>query len=66
MGTRQGACGYGGVVHVRYAPLNGGGSRTDHDSATGRSGIEVTMTIYAHASLDEKRTALQRLGQRLA
>lgn len=32
----------------------------------GHSAIDVTMTIYAHASLDEKRTALQRLGQRLA
>lgn len=28
----------------------------------GHSGIDVTMTIYAHASLDEKRTALGRLG----
>jgi hypothetical protein len=27
----------------------------------GHSAIDVTMTIYAHASLDEKRTALQRL-----
>ena len=32
----------------------------------GHSAIDVTMTIYAHASLDEKRTALQRLGERLA
>ncbi len=32
----------------------------------GHSAIDVTMTIYAHASLDEKRTALSRLGQRLA
>ena len=28
----------------------------------GHSAIDVTMTIYRHASLDEKRTALQRLG----
>jgi integrase len=32
----------------------------------GHSAIDVTMTIYAYASLDEKRTALQPLGQRLA
>jgi integrase len=32
----------------------------------GHAGIDVTMTIYAHASLDEKRTALSRLGERLA
>jgi integrase len=31
----------------------------------GHSGIEVTMTIYAHASLDEKRKALQKLGEAL-
>ena len=32
----------------------------------GHSAIDVTMTIYAHASLDEKRPALRRLGERLA
>ena len=32
----------------------------------GHSAIDVTMTIYAHASLDEKRTALQQRGERLA
>jgi integrase len=32
----------------------------------GHSAIDVTMSIYAHASLDEKRTALDRLGERLA
>ena len=32
----------------------------------GHRAIDVTMTIYAHASLDEKRTALRRLGDRLA
>jgi integrase len=31
----------------------------------GHSAIDVTMTIYAHASLDEKRAALSRLGRRL-
>lgn len=31
----------------------------------GHSAIEVTMTIYAHASLDEKRKALQKLGDAL-
>jgi integrase len=31
----------------------------------GHSAIDVTMTIYAHASLDEKRTVLSRLGERL-
>ncbi|WP_276607706.1 tyrosine-type recombinase/integrase [Microbispora catharanthi] len=32
----------------------------------GHSDIEVTMTIYAHASLDEKRKALSRLSAALA
>lgn len=32
----------------------------------GHSAIDVTMSIYAHASLDEKRTVLDRLGERLA
>ncbi|MBN6057924.1 site-specific integrase [Nonomuraea sp. RK-328] len=31
----------------------------------GHSDIEVTMTIYAHASLDDKRTALRKLGDAL-
>lgn len=32
----------------------------------GHSAIDVTMTIYAHASLEEKRKALSRLGETLA
>ena len=32
----------------------------------GHSGIDVTMTIYAHASLEEKRKALRLLAERLA
>ncbi|GLZ15072.1 site-specific integrase [Actinomadura sp. NBRC 104425] len=32
----------------------------------GHSDIEVTMTIYAHAALDEKRNALRRLGDALS
>lgn len=32
----------------------------------GHSDIEVTMTIYAHASLDEKRKALGKLGDTLS
>jgi integrase len=32
----------------------------------GPSDIEVTMTIYAHVSLDEKRAALPKLGDALA
>jgi hypothetical protein len=32
----------------------------------GHSAIEVTMTIYAHASLDEKRKALGKLGETLS
>ncbi|MBE3010871.1 site-specific integrase [Microbispora sp. NEAU-D428] len=32
----------------------------------GHSDIEVTMTIYAHASLDEKRKALGKLGSALS
>ncbi len=31
----------------------------------GHSAIDVTMTIYAHASLDEKRKVLDRLGEAL-
>jgi integrase len=31
----------------------------------GHSNLDVTMTIYAHASLDEKREVLNRLGRRL-
>ncbi|GAA3654940.1 hypothetical protein GCM10022224_017500 [Nonomuraea antimicrobica] len=31
----------------------------------GHSDVEVAMTIYAHASLDDKRTALRRLGDAL-
>lgn len=31
----------------------------------GHSAIEVTMTIYAHASLDEKRNALRKLDDHL-
>jgi integrase len=31
----------------------------------GHSDIEVTITIYAHASLDEKRRALRALGKTL-
>lgn len=31
----------------------------------GHSDIEVTMTIYAHAALDEKRKALGKLGDAL-
>jgi integrase len=32
----------------------------------GHSDIEVTMTIYAHAALDEKQRALRRLGNALS
>jgi integrase len=32
----------------------------------GHSAIEVTMTIYAHASLEERRQALSKLAGRLA
>lgn len=32
----------------------------------GHSGIQVTMTIYAHAAQDEQRKALRGLGDRLA
>ena len=31
----------------------------------GHSAIEVTMTIYAHVSLDEKRKALGKRGEAL-
>jgi integrase len=31
----------------------------------GHSDIEVTMTIYAHVSLDDKRNALGKLGDAL-
>jgi integrase len=32
----------------------------------GHSAIDVTMTIYAHASLDSKRAALKLLDERLS
>lgn len=32
----------------------------------GHSGIQVTMTIYAHAAQEEQRKALRELGERLA
>ncbi|WP_242424910.1 tyrosine-type recombinase/integrase, partial [Frankia sp. EI5c] len=32
----------------------------------GHSAIDVTMEIYAHASLDDKRAALQKLVDELA
>jgi hypothetical protein len=32
----------------------------------GYSAIDVTMSIYADASMDEKRTVLDRLWRRLA
>ncbi len=32
----------------------------------GHSAIDVTMTIYAYASREEQRRALQRLSDRLA
>jgi integrase len=31
----------------------------------GHADIDVTMTIYAHVSLEEKRAALERLDERL-
>jgi integrase len=31
----------------------------------GHSDIEVTMTIYAHVSLEDKRKALAKLGEAL-
>jgi integrase len=31
----------------------------------GHSDIEVTMTIYAHVSLDEKRAAVRKFGDAL-
>ncbi len=31
----------------------------------GHSAIEVTMTIYAHVSLEEKRKAMLKLGEAL-
>jgi integrase len=35
-------------------------------AVAGRSGIQVTMSIYAHAAQEEQRKALRSLGQRLA
>ncbi|WP_189163132.1 tyrosine-type recombinase/integrase [Sphaerisporangium melleum] len=32
----------------------------------GHSAIEVTMDVYAHASLEEKTKALKRLGKEIA
>jgi integrase len=36
------------------------------EEIVGHSAIDVTMTFYAHTSLEEKRKALCRLGERLA
>ncbi|WP_216372922.1 hypothetical protein [Streptomyces tailanensis] len=33
--------------------------------SVGHSNIGVTMKVYAHASLDEQRKALKRLGEQL-
>ncbi|MGI8613447.1 MAG: hypothetical protein ACR2KL_05820 [Nocardioidaceae bacterium] len=41
------------------------GKQVSHASVARICAIDVTMNIYAHASLDEKRTALSRLGERL-
>lgn len=35
-------------------------------AVAGHCGIEVTMTVYAHASQEEKRRVLQGLSERLA
>jgi integrase len=32
----------------------------------GHSALDVTMNIYAHVSLDEKRMAMEKLADRLA
>jgi integrase len=40
--------------------------RTSFGKFVGHSDIQVTMTIYAHASLDEKRRALTQLDDGLA
>ncbi|MDQ1648444.1 MAG: hypothetical protein QOG60_501, partial [Frankiaceae bacterium] len=40
--------------------------RTSSGEIVGHTDIQVTMTIYAHASLDKKRRALTQLDDRLA
>jgi hypothetical protein len=42
-----------------------GTARAGRASPIGHSDIEVTMTIYAHVWLDEKRKALGKLGEAL-
>jgi integrase len=54
------------------APGRGGAQRSRLDQGTpphvvqeivGHSAIEITTTIYAHVSLEEKREALRKLGE---
>lgn len=60
----------------RVSRLPGGGIAVARESAgpkvlivqaiAGHSGIQVTMSIYAHAAQEEQRKALRSLGERLA
>jgi integrase len=53
-------------AHVRDAPARPEGAPPHVvREIVGHSDIEVMMTIYAHASLDEKRSALGELGDAL-
>ncbi len=45
--------------------LDGGAPPHVVREIVGHSAIDVTMTIYAHTSLDEKRTAMLRLAEKL-
>ena len=55
---------------LRHTPASPGSCRpASRRTSSKRSPaiqLDVTMTIYAHASLDEKRAALRLLSDRLA
>jgi integrase len=55
------------MLHTCVSPLLAEGAAPHVvQQIVGHSAIDVTMTIYALASLEEKRTALSRFVERLA
>jgi integrase len=60
--ARRGARGRGGAQRSR---LDLGTPPHIVRQIVGHSDIEVTMTIYAHVSLEDKRMALAKLGEAL-
>ena len=65
-GPRHGRARRGSRARRRAAaPLDLGTPPHVVREIVGHSAIEVTMTIYAHVSLEEKRKALRKLGEAL-